>query len=110
MTGETELSFEYQVRDKAERAALGLSDNENGVLYSPTVQVAPPAAGAAADAPNSTTPAAHAAVEASLPFQVRLGRGGSLVPFLGTLHRFRPLRGEEWKRSSVASVMAGWRE
>lgn len=61
MTAETEMNFEYQVRDKAEREALGLSDNENGVLYSPTVRAAPPGAGAGSSAP---------AAEASLPFQV----------------------------------------
>eukprot|EP00752_Nemacystus_decipiens_P010437 g9299.t1 len=63
VTHETELSFEYQVRDKAERVALGLDDDPNGTLSSPTVKA--PLSASASDNTAATA-------QRFLPFQVQI--------------------------------------
>ncbi|CAM9885732.1 unnamed protein product [Ectocarpus sp. 6 AP-2014] len=95
VTRETELNFEYQVRSRTERRALGIEDN--GIISSPTVRIEtppnaadptpgagagagaaavptppplPPAAAAAAP-PTSPAPAAETP-RAALPFQVQV--------------------------------------
>lgn len=65
---ETEVTFEYQVRDKAERVALGLKDNANGTLFSPTVTATTPVLSASGGAATTTA-------QGFLPFQARFGGG-----------------------------------
>ncbi|CAN0346779.1 unnamed protein product, partial [Ectocarpus sp. 8 AP-2014] len=75
VTRETELNFEYQVRSRTERRALGIEDN--GIISSPTVRIETPpnaadptpgaGAGAGAAAIPTLPPLPPAAAAAAMP-------------------------------------------
>eukprot|EP00752_Nemacystus_decipiens_P004090 g3743.t1 len=84
VTRETELNFEYQVRPRAERRAMGIN---NDVISSPTVKLQSPApatpTAGASPAPPTAAPGASAAAAAATPVTSSSaeGQGQAALPF-----------------------------